>query len=54
MLFSELACLWYRCNSAHLGLSVTNMTGWARKLVKFYNDRGTAERWIKEGKYAVK
>ncbi len=26
--------------------------GW--KVVKFYNGRGTAEQWIKEGKYAVK
>jgi len=33
---------------------VTNMTGWARKMVKFYNGRGTAEQSIKEGKYAVK
>ena len=33
---------------------VTNMTGWSRKVVKFYNGRGTAEQWIKEGKYAVK
>ncbi len=30
------------------------MTGWSRKVVKFYNGRGTAEQWIKEGKYAVK
>ena len=30
------------------------MTGWAKKVVKFYNGRGTAEQWIKEGKYAVK
>jgi len=25
-----------------------------RKVVKFYNGRGTAEQWITEGKYAVK
>lgn len=37
-----------------VGFIVTNMTGWARKVVKFYNGRGTAEQWIKEGKYAVK
>ena len=37
-----------------LGFIVTNMTGWSRKVVKFYNGRGTAEQWIKEGKYAVK
>jgi hypothetical protein len=23
-------------------------------VVKFYNKRGTAEQWIKEGKYALK
>jgi len=33
---------------------VTNMTGWSRGIVQFYNQRGTAEQWIKEGKYAVK
>jgi hypothetical protein len=33
---------------------VTNMTGWSRKVVEFYNGRGTAEQWIKEGKHAVK
>ena len=37
-----------------IGFIVTNMAGWSRKVVKFYNGRGTAEQWIKEGKYAVK
>jgi len=37
-----------------VGFIVTNMNGWSRKVVKFYNGRGTAEQWIKEGKYAVK
>jgi hypothetical protein len=37
-----------------VGFIVTNMTGWSRKIVKFYNGRGTAEQWIKEGKNAVK
>ena len=37
-----------------VGFIVTNMTGWSRKVVKFYKGRGTAEQWIKEGKYAVK
>jgi hypothetical protein len=37
-----------------VGFIVANMTGWSRKVVKFYNGRGTAEQWIKEGKYAVK
>jgi len=36
-----------------VGFIVTNMTGWPRKVVKFYNGRGTAEQWIKEGKYAL-
>jgi hypothetical protein len=37
-----------------VGFIVTNMTSRSRKVVKFYNGRGTAEQWIKEGKYAVK
>jgi hypothetical protein len=37
-----------------VGFIVTNMTGQSKKVVKFYNGRGTAEQWIKEGKYAVK
>ena len=37
-----------------VGFIVTNMAGWSRKVVKFYNGRGTAEQWIKEGRYAVK
>ena len=37
-----------------VGFIVTNMTVWSRKVVKFYSGRGTAEQWIKEGKYAVK
>jgi hypothetical protein len=37
-----------------VGFIVTNMTGWSQKVVKFYNGRGTAEQWIKQGKYAVK
>jgi hypothetical protein len=37
-----------------VGFIVTNMTRWPKKVVKFYNGRGTAEQWIKEGKYAVK
>ena len=32
---------------------VTSITVRSRKVVKFYNGRGTAEQWIKEGKYAV-
>ncbi len=36
------------------GSAVTNMTRLSKKVVKFYTGRGTAEQWIKEGKYAVK
>ena len=32
------------------GFIVTNMTLSSRAVVRFYNKRGTAERWIKEGK----
>jgi len=33
---------------------VTNLTLPSRAVVRFYNRRGTAEQWIKEGKVAVK
>ncbi len=36
-----------------VGFIVTNMTRPAERLVAFYNQRGTAEQWIKEGKNAV-
>jgi len=39
---------------ARVGFIVTNLGGGAARVVKFYNSRGTAERWIKEGKNAVK
>ena len=32
---------------------VTNLTWWSKNVVDFYNQRGTAEQWIKEGKNAV-
>ena len=32
---------------------VTNMTAGPEGVVRFYNGRGTAEQWIKEGKYAL-
>ena len=35
-------------------LIVTNLTLPSRAVVRFYNKRGTAEPWIKEGKQAVK
>jgi len=37
-----------------VGFIVTNLRQWSKKVVKFYNGRGTAEQWIKEGKNAVK
>ena len=36
-----------------VGFIVTNMTRPAERVVMFYNHRGTAEQWIKEGKNAV-
>jgi hypothetical protein len=37
-----------------VGFIVTNLTASNRVVVRFYNKRGTAEQWIKEGKQAVK
>jgi len=37
-----------------VGFIVTNLTKQSKNVVQFYNGRGTAEQWIKEGKYAVK
>ena len=37
-----------------VGFLVTNLKWRAKKVVRFYNRRGTAEQWIKEGKRAVK
>jgi hypothetical protein len=36
-----------------LGFIVTNLRRRAKHVVKFYNGRGTAEQWIKEGKNAL-
>jgi len=36
-----------------VGFIVTNLTAKSRVVVRFYNKRGTAEQWIKEGKQAV-
>ena len=33
--------------------TVTNLTLPSRSVVRFYNKRGTAEQWIKEGKQAT-
>jgi hypothetical protein len=37
-----------------VGFIVTNLAADKRAVVRFYNKRGTAEQWIKEGKQAVK
>ena len=36
-----------------VGFIVTNLSAKAKGVVHFYNGRGTAEQWIKEGKYAL-
>ncbi len=36
-----------------VGFIVTNMSARSQGVVRFYNKRGTAEQWIKEGKYAL-
>src|SRR4029077_7236466 len=37
-----------------VGFIVTNMSGPAERVVAFYNNVGTCEQWIKEGKGAIK
>ena len=37
-----------------IGFIMTNLRRKSSNVVKFYNKRGTAEQWIKEGKYALK
>ena len=37
-----------------VGFIVTNLPWRNKRVVRFYNQRGTAEQWIKEGKNAVK
>jgi hypothetical protein len=37
-----------------VGFLVTNLSRPAERMVKFYNGRGTAEQWIKEGKLALR
>jgi hypothetical protein len=36
-----------------VGFLVTNLKGQLKRVVRFFNLRGTAEQWIKEGKHAV-
>ena len=35
------------------GFIVTSLAASSRAVVRFYNKRGTADQWIKEGKQAV-
>ena len=37
-----------------VGFVVTNLRWSPRRVIKYYNGRGTAEQWIKEGKNALK
>jgi hypothetical protein len=37
-----------------VGFIATNMSRPAERVVAFYNQRGTAEQWIKEGKGAIR
>jgi hypothetical protein len=37
-----------------VGFLITNLARPAERIVAFYNQRGTAEQWIKEGKNAIK
>jgi hypothetical protein len=37
-----------------VGFMVANLETDSRAVVPFYNKRGTAERWVREGKWAVK
>jgi hypothetical protein len=39
---------------SRVGFVVTNMARSAERVVGFYNQRGTCEQWIKEGKNALK
>jgi hypothetical protein len=36
-----------------VGFIVTNLSYPPKGIIRFYNGRGTAEQWIKEGKYAL-
>jgi len=38
---------------ARVGFIITNLSAKAKGVVHFYNGRGTAEQWIKEGKCAL-
>ena len=45
---------WHQGELFHrVGFIVTNLSYPPKGIVRFYNGRGTAEQWIKEGKYAL-
>jgi len=47
-------CLWHAGELfPRVGFVVTNLRWKSKNVVSFYNKRGTAEQWIKEGKYAL-
>jgi hypothetical protein len=53
-----MSSLWLNASTvvfAHMGVGfiVTNLPLLSRAVVRFYNKRGTAEQWIKEGKQAA-
>jgi len=37
-----------------VGFIVTNRSLRNKRVLAFYNDRGTAEQWVKEGKHAIR
>lgn len=44
----------YNQRLGRINFIVTNLRWKSSHVVKFYNNRGAAEQWIKEGKYALK
>jgi hypothetical protein len=51
--FIQEACSAQRELFPRVGFIVTNLSLPSRAVVRFYNKRGTAEQWIKEGKQAT-
>ena len=46
---------WHRAELyPRVGFIVTNLIWWPSDVIRFYNQRGAAEPWITEGKYALK
>ena len=40
--------------TTRVGFLVTNLSRPAERVIKFYNGRGTAEQWIRDGKLALR